>query len=139
MSKYAQIKQRRERFGLLCNWYGPERAAVEISAHTPQPLALSDVVEAVCGDIRSPEVAHFIELETNWEKIVGQSLARLTHPVRLREKVLYLEVPHSALLRELAPSRDLFLRRIAACIGKGACESIKLIPSGSLSRSRRGK
>lgn len=139
MSKYAQIKQRREHYGLLRNWYGPERAAVEISAHTPQPVALSEVVDAVCGDIRSPEVAHFIELETSWEKIIGPAMARLARPVRLQEKVLYLEVPHSALIRELAPSLDLFLRRIAACIGKGACESIKLIPSGSLSRSRRRK
>ena len=90
MSKYAQIKQRREHYGLLRNWYGPERAAVEISAHTPQPLALSDVVEAVCGDIRSPEVAHFIELETSWEEIIGPAMARLARPVRLQEKVLYL-------------------------------------------------
>ena len=71
--------------------------------------------------------------------LIGPAMARLARPVRLQEKVLYLEVPHSALIRELAPSLDLFLRRIAACIGKGACESIKLIPSGSLSRSRRGK
>ena len=90
MSKYAQIKQRREHYGLLRNWYGPERAAVEISAHTPQPVALSEVVDAVCGDIRSPEVAHFIELETSWEKIIGPAMARLARPVRLQEKVLYL-------------------------------------------------
>lgn len=137
MSKNAQIKERWIRHGLLRNWYGAERADVEISAHTPQPVALSDVVDAVCGDIRSPEVAYFIELETNWEKIIGASMARLARPVRLREKVLYLEVPHSALLRELAPSRDLFLRRIAACIGADACESIKLVPAGSLSRPAR--
>ena len=80
MSKYAQIKQRREHYGLLRNWYGPERAAVEISAHTPQPVALSEVVDAVCGDIRSPEVAHFIELETSWEKIIGPAMARLARP-----------------------------------------------------------
>lgn len=137
MSKAAQIRKRLIRYGLLRNWYGAERAGVEISAHTPQAVPLAEVVEAICGDIRSPEVANFIKLETDWEKIVGQSLARLTHPARLQEKVLYLEVAHSALIRELKPSLDLFLRRIASCIGPGTCESIQLIPSGSLSRPAR--
>ena len=107
MSKYAQIKRRREYYQMLRNWYGAERAAIEISAHTPQAVELSSVIDSVCSDIRSPEVAHFIELESHWEKIAGPA-ARLARPARLHEGVLYLEVPHSALIRELAPSLDLF-------------------------------
>lgn len=138
MSKYAQIKRRREYYQMLRNWYGAERAAVEISAHTPQAVELSSVIDSVCSDIRSPEVAHFIELESRWEKIAGPA-ARLARPARLHEGVLYLEVPHSALIRELAPSLDLFQRRIASCLGDGVCGSIKLVPSGSVSRSRNAK
>lgn len=138
MSKYAQIKRRREYYQMLRNWYGAERAAIEISAHTPQAVELSSVIDSVCSDIRSPEVAHFIELESHWEKIAGPA-ARLTRPARLHEGVLYLEVPHSALIRELAPSLDLFQRRIASCLGDGVCASIKLVPSGSVSRSRNAK
>lgn len=138
MSKYAQIKRRREYYQMLRNWYGAERAAIEISAHTPQAVELSSVIDSVCSDIRSPEVAHFIELESHWEKIAGPA-ARLARPARLHEGVLYLEVPHSALIRELAPSLDLFLRRIASCLGDGVCASIKLVPSGSVSRSRNAK
>lgn len=138
MSKYAQIKRRREYYQMLRNWYGAERAAVEISAHTPQAVELSNVIDSVCSDIRSPEVAHFIELESHWEKIAGPA-ARLARPARLHEGVLYLEVPHSALIRELAPSLDLFQRRIASCLGDGVCASIKLVPSGSVSRSRNAK
>ena len=73
-----------------------------------------------------------------WEKIAGPA-ARLARPARLHEGVLYLEVPHSALIRELAPSLDLFQRRIASCLGDGVCASIKLVPSGSVSRSRNAK
>lgn len=138
MSKYAQIKRRREYYQMLRNWYGAERAAIEISAHTPQAVELSSVIDSVCSDIRSPEVAHFIELESHWEKIAGP-VARLARPARLHEGVLYLEVPHSALIRELAPSLDLFQRRIASCLGDGVCASIKLVPSGSVSRSRNAK
>ena len=138
MSKYAQIKRRREYYQMLRNWYGAERAAIEISAHTPQAVELSSVIDSVCSDIRSPEVAHFIELESHWEKSAGPA-ARLARPARLHEGVLYLEVPHSALIRELAPSLDLFQRRIASCLGDGVCASIKLVPSGSVSRSRNAK
>lgn len=138
MSKYAQIKRRREYYQMLRNWYGAERAAIEISAHTPQAVELSSVIDSVCSDIRSPEVAHFIELESHWEKIAGPA-ARLARPARLHEGVLYLEVPHSALIRELAPSLDLFQRRIASCLGDGVCASIKLVPSGSVSRSQNAK
>ena len=138
MSKYAQIKRRREYYQMLRNWYGAERAAIEISAHTPQAVELSCVIDSVCSDIRSPEVAHFIELESHWEKIAGPA-ARLARPARLHEGVLYLEVSHSALIRELAPSLDLFQRRIASCLGDGVCASIKLVPSGSVSRSRNAK
>ena len=138
MSKYAQIKRRREYYQMLRNWYGAERAAIEISAHTPQAVELSSVIDSACSDIRSPEVAHFIELESHWEKIAGPA-ARLARPARLHEGVLYLEVPHSAPIRELAPSLDLFQRRIASCLGDGVCASIKLVPSGSVSRSRNAK
>ena len=39
--------KRRERYNLLASWYGEERAAVEISTHTFQPMAIKDLVQEV--------------------------------------------------------------------------------------------
>ena len=39
--------KRRERYNLLASWYGEERAAVEISAHTFQPIAIKELVQEV--------------------------------------------------------------------------------------------
>ena len=80
----------------------------------------------------------FITLESRWREIVGEQLAVYAKPARLRDGVLSLEVRHSSLIRELAPSLDLIQKRIDELLGPGVCSSIKLIPSGSLSRGKRG-
>ncbi len=137
---YGARKRTRElntRYLLLKNWYGKERAKVEMAAHSPQPVSVGEVVDELCGELAAPEAGYYIELETHWkEKIAAGPAATLAHPAGLDRGVLSLEVRHSALIRELAPSLDLLKKRINAYFGQEVCREIRLVPSGGTRRRR---
>ena len=137
LSRKEQTWRRRKVLPLLNSWYGRERAAVEFSAYTQEAVNIADVVSEVCRNLADREVREFIRISTRWNEIIPGKLAACAQPARLQEGVLSLEVRHSALIRELAPSLDLFLARIAAAVGEGICKEIRLVPSGSLSRIKR--
>ena len=136
--KPAAAKRTRElntRYLLLKNWYGKERAKVEMAAHSPQPVSVGEVMTELCAGLSDPEIARFIEIESSWEKIVGQGpAAAFAHPAGLNDGVLTLAVRHSALLRELAPSLDLLRSRINARFGETVCREILLVPGGGRTR-----
>ncbi len=134
MPKFLEKRERRKHFGLLKEWYGEERASMEIIAHSGKPIPFDEVLENVCRQFRSPEVTAFITLDSNWEKIAGAAFARFTRPSGIRDGILYLEVRHSGLIRELTPSLDLLLTQVAAAIGDNLCQEIRLIPSGTRKR-----
>lgn len=133
-SRREQYRKRRSLEPLLRDWYGGERAAVEMAAHTGQPVNAGDVMRELCEKLIDGDVALFITLETRWKEIIPGKLAACASPVRFADGVLYLEVRHSALVRELTPSLDLFLERIAKAVGEGKVREIRLVPSGSLRR-----
>jgi len=133
-SRGEQYRQRRKLQSLLRGWYGRERAAIEMTAYTAQTVNVADVMRELCEKLIDADVAVFITLETRWKEIIPGKLAACASPVRFSDKVLYLEVRHSALVRELTPSLDLFLERIAKAVGKGKVQEIRLVPSGSLRR-----
>ncbi len=135
---YGAAKRARElktRYLLLKNWYGKERAKVEMTAHSPQPVAASEVIQELCSGLADPEIGRFTELQAHWKKIVGPGPAgTLANPAGLTDGILLLEVRHSALIRELAPSLDLLLSRVNAHFGSEVCREIRLIPAGGARR-----
>lgn len=137
MTRSQERRKLNERYLLLKEWYGKEYAKTEMAAHTCQPTDINLIIQHECECLAAPEVGVFITLESRWREIVGEQLAVYAKPARLRDGVLSLEVRHSSLIRELAPSLDLIQKRIDELLGPGVCSSIKLIPSGSLSRGKR--
>ncbi|MBQ9804581.1 MAG: DUF721 domain-containing protein [Lentisphaeria bacterium] len=103
---------RRRRTELLTLWYGEERAAVEIAAHTVQPKSIGSLIDHELSRLHSPESSALIQLRTHWSELLGAGFSRFTEPLSLRDGVLTLKVRHSALLMELQPSQDLILKRI---------------------------
>lgn len=103
---------RRRRTEMLTMWYGAERAAVEIAAHTAQPKNIVDLIDSELSRLRRPENSAFIQLRTHWNEIMVSGIARFTEPLSLKNGVLTLKVRHSALLMELQPSLDLILKRV---------------------------
>lgn len=136
LSRREQFKRRRELLPLLRSWYGRERGSLEMMAHSPDAVNAAEVMQELCENLIDRDVALFITIDTHWKEIIPGKLAACAKPARFREGVLSLEVRHSALIRELTPSLDLFLARIAAAVGEGECKEIRLVPAGSLSRKR---
>lgn len=131
-SRREQYRKRRNLMPLLRGWYGSERAAVEMTAYTARVVNAADVMRELCGKLIDEDVALFITLNTKWTEIIPGKLASYASPARFADGVLSLEVRHSALVRELTPSLDLFLARIAQAVGEGKVKEIKLVPAGSL-------
>ena len=105
--------KRRERYNLLASWYGEERAAVEISAHTFQPIAIKELVQEVMLEPGRCSNSNIIAgLQAEWKQLVGGCFAAYTAPKSLRDGKLTVEVRHSALIAELAPSKDLFIQAV---------------------------
>ncbi len=125
------------RYQLLRDWYGEEFAKGEMVAHTPGLVDINKLIQDECEQLCTPEVSAFIKLESNWSEIVGEQIALYANPVRLSNGVLFLEVRHSALIRELAPSLDLILARVIDTIGADNCKSIQLVAGGRQPRKPR--
>ena len=71
VGKMGRFK-RRERFDLLASWYGSERAAVEISSHTCQPVAIKDLVNEVMLEPGRRNNSNIIAgLQSQWKQLVG--------------------------------------------------------------------
>lgn len=134
MTRSQERRKLNERYLLLKDWYGKEYAKTEMAAHTSQPMDINSIIQQECECVTAPEVSLFLQLECCWQEIAGEQFAVYAKPVRLRDGVLSLEVRHSSLIRELAPSLDLIKKRIDKRFGPQVCNLIKLIPSGSLYR-----
>ena len=116
--------KRRIRYDLLASWYGDERAQTEIAAHTAQPENIGKLIDSVllepsCRNKSSVVAA----LKSKWSSIVG-AFANFTAPRQYRDGVLTIEVRHSALIAELAPSKDIFMQSINKVVSGEICRDI---------------
>ena len=118
--------KRRVRYSMLANWYGSERADVEISAHTCQPKVIGTLLDEELTRIRRPENGVLLKLRGEWGKVVGSMFAKFTEAESLKDGILTLKVRHSALLVELKPSCDLIAKRVNEVVGENTCKEVRL-------------
>lgn len=128
----AAGKRRRERFALLAQWYGDERAEVEISAHTPQPQSIEALIDAELARTHSEGTGVLLLLRAQWHKAVGSMFAKLTEPGSFRDGILVLEVRHSALIGELSCSLDIIKSAVNRIIAPAVCHTIRLTVGGAV-------
>lgn len=121
-----KFSKRRERYTMLAQWYGHERAAVEISSHTCQPRKIDTLLDDILVKIRRPENGVLLTLRSKWGDIVGSMFAKFTEAESLKDGVLTLKVRHSALLVELNPSCDLIVKKVNEVMGEDTCTAVKL-------------
>ena len=124
-ARKKELYERRKRFGLLSDWYGEDYAKTEISAHTFKVHSLGDDINDLLGQITTRENAVFIDLSANWQTL-GGAIAKLTTPGGLRDGVLFLEVRHSALLRELQNISEIILPKLNEHYGESVFKEIRL-------------
>ena len=120
------LGKRRIRYSMLAQWYGDERAEVEISAHTSQARRIDTLLDDILVKIRRPENGVLLTLRSKWSEVVGTMFAKFTEAESLKDGVLTLKVRHSALLVELKPSCDLIVKRVNEVIGENTCTAVQL-------------
>lgn len=130
--------KRRVRYDLLAQWYGDDRASVEISAHTMQPTLISSVVDEVLMEPGKSDNLNVIAgLQAQWPQLVGGCFAAYTEPKSLNNGKLTVEVRHSALIAELAISKDLFINAVNK-ISAGICSEV-IFTMGNSARTGQKK
>lgn len=67
---------------------------------------------------------------TEWERLVGPHIARVTGEARVRGRVLFVEVKSAAWISELNMMRHELLRRLNAGRKRGRIERIVFVQSG---------
>jgi len=119
-------------YSLLKDWYGKERAKVEINAYTPKAVAAGDVAHKLLKKTLCPDLLKSIKLRENWADIVGAQIAEIASPVSLKEKVLYVEVKHSVWLRELSvgATKAMLIKKINERYKEINCRDIQFVPEG---------
>ncbi len=120
---------RRKRLSLLRDWYGKDFADVEIAAHNSQPRSLQNGIRAVMSGLEDPETRALRSLRERWPEVAGSWISRMTLPSEWHDGILFLEVRHSALLRELKPSLEL-LREAVNRNTDRLCREIRLSIAG---------
>ena len=127
-------KLRKRRLALLTDWYGDNFAATEIAAHISHPHPLQAGVRAVMARLETPEERSLRTLRECWPEVAGAWISRMTVPAEWRDGVLFLEVRHSALLRELKPSLEI-LREAVARRFECPCTEVRLSIAGGTAGS----
>jgi len=131
---------RRERLSLLSDWYGGDFASVEIAAHISQPRPLRSGIRAVMDRLETPELRAVRSLRERWPEVAGDWISRITFPSEWKDGVLFLEVRHNALLRELKPSLELLREAVIRFCPECPCREIRLdISGGAPNRKTTGR
>lgn len=120
---------RRKRLALLRDWYGKDFADVEIAAHDSQPRTLQSGIRAAMSHLEKPEMRALRFLREKWPEVAGAWISRMTLPCDWHDGILFLEVRHSALMRELTPSLEL-LREAVNHNTDCPCREIRLSIAG---------
>lgn len=119
-------------YSLLSAWYGHEQAREEITAYTPKAVAVGDVAAKILKKNASPDMVKTSKIFEHWADIAGAQIAKIASPVNFREKILCIQVSHSAWMRELQsqPSKTMLLEKVNELLGPRQCKDIKFVPGG---------
>ena len=120
----------RSREGLLQDWYGSDRARLEVLAHQPTARPIEQVLGEVMSRFARGEAALFEKIRGGWPDMVGADIARHTRVAALRDSVLRIEVSSSTWRYVLEREhRDRILERVQA-FSQGTVSRIRFIPPG---------
>ena len=132
-ARKKELYERRKQFGLLADWYGEDFAKTEIAAHTNPVHNLNDDIQSLMDEVVSRESNVYMDISANW-KSIGGAIANLTTPGGLKNNVLFLEVRHSALLRELQHVSEIIIPKLNERYGDNTITEIRLINASKKQR-----
>jgi len=124
---------------VLDDWYGRKRASLEMVSHLSDPVQVGDAVSRVVNSLMTPEEVKMLQLKEKWEEIAGIQISKISNPININNKTIYVEVSHPVWLRELNSSvNELLTKKINSMFGKRFCNNIRFVPAGRQDYSFNG-
>ena len=137
-NRTGERKSRKDRFGLLSDWYGEDYARTEITAHTVQPYLLNQDLDILVNKFKRDSIRNYLDMVSRWQELVGEALSRMTSPGGMVDGCLALEVRHSALLRELNQVTEMIREKINREYGEDFCREI-VLTTGNCRRNKKNE
>lgn len=95
---------------------------------------LIDYIDKIIYKIYEKKNPLLAELITNWKKIVGEELAKISHPIKLqnsaankKNNILYVSASNSSVSLELTYKQDIMIERIAVYFGYKLVGKIRVL------------
>ncbi|MFQ6090570.1 MAG: DciA family protein [Candidatus Bipolaricaulia bacterium] len=100
-------------------------------------ISIRDVLKRIFTTYGLADEFHEQEPLFLWEEAVGEQIARLTAPLRVREGVIFVEVPSHVLAQELSMLKEGYIRKINELLGEERVRDIRFrIGAGGAPRER---
>ncbi len=115
---------------ILSDWYGAAQGYDEVSAHASVPvMKVGDVATDILSSLAGADAQKFVLLDEKLAEIVGPTLAKMVKLNSIKHGVVYIEVGHPALIRELQGRlKTQLLEQINQTLEKKIAVDIKFIP-----------
>ncbi len=91
-----------------------------------KPSWIAPILKAMAKDMGLEAGMDLYALQSQWQTIVGPSLAPHTYPQAIQHKVLNLQVDSAPWMHELAFLKADILQKVNQALGKTAIQSIRL-------------
>jgi len=78
------------------DWYGDHWAANEIEARQVPSDSAGDVLDEIFAELNKDEHLALRRVVNNWPSFTGEKIATVTAPLRIKDKILFIEVSDPA-------------------------------------------
>ena len=116
---------------VLSDWYGDDRAELEIGTRSVPVQKLGNVAEDILASMGGKDNATAMKIAAEYEKIVGSPLNKFTRFLSFKKHIMTIEVSHPAILRELNDRlKNTIIAKVNAVAGSNVCRELKAVPAG---------
>ena len=130
--KFKQNSNRRELEELMSEWYGSRFAALEITKCTEEARPAAESMDRILEKCLNKNSMQTLELQENWQQIIGAPLNRFTSLAAVKENKAFVEVKHPAFLMELRQKGNdqAMLKKISQACPDLEIKEMVFVPAG---------
>jgi len=91
------------------------------------PAKIGSLIDKVMGDLGLASTLAGWNVLKKWPEIVGETIARVTRPVRYEDHIILISVPDAVWRQQLSLQVELILKKIHEIPGGSAVRKIRFI------------
>lgn len=108
-----------------------DRQFYRYHAHTPyrqtNDESLGKVIERMVAAYGFKHKLQEVKIRAGWESSMGQTIAKYTQNIRLKDKRLYIHIQAASLRQELAYNKDKIVQWANDLLGEKAVEEVLIL------------